>query len=197
MPENRPHQTELLVEELSRGSERAFHGLYTQYGKKVYLLGIKLGYGHEDAEGLVQEVFLKIWKNKTQLKPEFCFEAYLVKVAKSMVYRKVSRMKLEKDYIQHLGSSKDSKDNGTEDYVIFQDLLCHSLSELDSLSPKQKQVFMMKNFEHLSVDEIAERLNLSKRTVENQIFRASKQLKKKISGLGNAMTVICTFISLG
>jgi len=55
-----------------------------------------------------------------------------------------------------------------------------SSEAIDQLPAKQKQVFMMKNFEHLSIEEIAEKLDLSRRTVENQIYRATKSLRASL-----------------
>ena len=65
-------------------------------------------------------------------------------------------------------------------YVIFSDLDELSSKAIDELPTKQKQVFMMKNFDHLTNEEIAERLKLSTRTVENQIYRATKALREKL-----------------
>lgn len=173
----------IWMEELKNGSELAFRQLFNKYSEKVFLLGRKLGMNKEDSEGLVQDVFFKIWKNRQKLKSEFIFEVYLIKIAKSIVFRKFERAKLEREYQSNAFSTANFSENQTEDYIIFEDLLSHSMEEVKNLSPRQKQVFLMKNFENLSLEEIAEKLQLSKRTVENQVFRANQILKKKIQDL--------------
>ena len=169
-----------LVSRLRDGDDVAFEKLYGKYAGKIYNICRKMGLPHEDAEGVVQEVFLRIWRNRSNLDSSLSFNAYIIAIVRSIVLkqsRKQARFVAFQHYaIQHFPQGT----NETEDYVIFTDLDKKSSEAIEQLPAKQKQVFMMKNFEHLTIEEIAEKLNLSKRTVENQIYRATKQLRESL-----------------
>ena len=169
-----------LVTRLREGDDVAFGKLYGKYANKIFNISRKMGLRNEDAEGVVQDVFLRIWRNRSNLDSSLSFNAYIIAIVRSIVLkesRKHARFIAFQHYaIQHFPGGT----NETEDYVIFTDLDKKSTEAIEQLPAKQKQVFMMKNFEYLSIEEISEKLNLSKRTVENQIYRATKQLKESL-----------------
>ena len=78
----------LLVIRLSQGEEKAFEQLYFLFSEKIYHISRKMDLSHEDAEGVVQEVFLKIWKNRSKLDPELSINAYLIAIVRSLVIKK-------------------------------------------------------------------------------------------------------------
>ena len=169
-----------LVAKLRLGDEEAFEKLYKKFSRKVYCVARKMDLGHEDAEGIVQEAFLKIWRNRQNLDASLSFNAYLLTITKSLIIKAAKKRVQFNAYQNYAISYYSVASNETEDYVIFSDLNTVSSKVLDELPPKQKQVFMMKNFQHLPVELIAKQLQLSKRTVENQIYRANKVVKAKL-----------------
>ncbi len=184
-----------LVKSLKKGNEKAFEVLFDQYAPKVYGLSLKSGFSHEDAEGIVQDVFLKIWQRKKDLRPDLSLSAYLFKVAKSLIIRKRKRQLLEQTYLKLKAiQDKEVFSHNGEDKVIFEDLKAHAEQLIESLPNGQKEVFLMKNRENLSLDQIAENLKVPKRKVENQITRANKTLKSKLSinkwGVASTITLI-------
>jgi len=169
-----------LVTRLRGGDEYAYSKLYEKYASKIYNISRKMGLLHEDAEGVVQDVFMKIWRNRENLDSSLSFNAYIISIVRSIVFKQ-SRKRARFLAFQHYAITYwPGESNETEEYVIFSDLDELSSKAIDELPTKQKQVFMMKNFEHLTNEEIAERLKLSTRTVENQIYRATKLLREKL-----------------
>ncbi len=169
-----------LVYSLSKGDGKAFEELYRLFSKKIYHTARKMNLCHEDAEGVVQDVFLKIWKNRVDLDPSLSINAYLITIVRSLVIKRAKKEARFFAYQQYNIPRYPDITNGTEDDLIYADLH-HISSEMVHQLPKgQKQVFIMRNMEYLSIDEIAGKLDLSKRTVENQIFRATKSLKGKL-----------------
>ncbi|MEO9474377.1 MAG: RNA polymerase sigma-70 factor [Cyclobacteriaceae bacterium] len=171
------------VEKLRAGDEASFRELYNFFSVKIYNVSRKMNLDHEDAEGIVQDVFLKIWRNKERLDSSLSFNAYLLTIVRSMVIKMTRKKAYHLAYVTYAIANNSLETNHTEDYIIFSNLEELSTKALDELPVKQKQIFMMKNVEHYSVEEISENLNLSKRTVENQIYRATKSLKEKLENM--------------
>jgi RNA polymerase sigma-70 factor (ECF subfamily) len=169
-----------LVYRLSQGDEKAFEELYRLFSKKIYHTARQMNLCHEDAEGTVQEVFLKIWKNRTGLDPSLSINAYLITIVRSLVIKKAKKEARFFAYQKYNIPLHPDITNGTEDDLIYADLHQISSEMIHQLPAGQKKVFIMRNIEYLSVDEIAEKLQVSKRTVENQIFRATKNIKAKL-----------------
>jgi RNA polymerase sigma factor (sigma-70 family) len=171
-----------LVKSLKKGNEKAFEILFDHFAPKVYGLSLKSGFTHEDAEGIVQEVFLKIWQRKNDLNPDLSLNAYLYKIANSMIIRKRKRQLLEQSYLRmkaHQDASSLVQDG--EEKVIYNDLKGYAEELIETLPKSQKEVFLTKHKENLSLDQIAETLKVPKRRVENQITRTNKTLKTKLS----------------
>ncbi|ELR70503.1 RNA polymerase ECF-type sigma factor [Fulvivirga imtechensis AK7] len=168
---------EKIVRSLKKGNESAFRMLFDKYHRKLYHFSRKMGQSHEDAEGIIQEVFIIVWKNKATLNEELSLPAYLFTITKRVVLKKVKRKILEDEYLANQQNSQSHFHQQTEDYIIFTNLLDQANKGLDQLSPGRKQIFMLSKQQGLSNEEIAEKLNISKRTVENQLYRATKELR--------------------
>ena len=170
------------VKALKNGDKLAFEKLYLKYSKKVFVLSTKFYLSKEEAEEIVQDVFLKIWNHRENLNEALSFNAYIFAVAKSMILKVLRKKGYQKSYQQYvLQASKGGTGSITEDEVIFSDFREHLIAYIRKLPPKQKKIFLLKSFHDLSASEISEKLNLSKRTVENQIYRASKSVKQDLS----------------
>jgi RNA polymerase sigma-70 factor (ECF subfamily) len=87
---------------------------------------------------------------------------------------------LQLAYLEFAGNDHQMRSDSTWHEVIYEDMLSH-LQQLVSVMPEQRQrIFRLSKEEGLSNDEIASQLQLSKRTVENQLYRAVSFLKEKI-----------------
>ncbi|WP_114750431.1 RNA polymerase sigma factor [Pleomorphovibrio marinus] len=169
-----------LVRLLKKGDEASFSQLFHLFGPKLYNTSRKMNLSHEDAEEVVQEVFLKIWKKREQLDYNLSFNAYLLSILKSLVYKRVKKQ-LREVAFQHYSSQKnDAVANGGEESMIAEDLRAFSGTLLETLPKGQKQIVELRYLHQLSADEIALQLNVSKRTVEHQIYKATKSLRERL-----------------
>lgn len=170
-----------LVIRLRNGDENAFCLLFRRFGPKIYGTARRMFLTHEDAEELVQEVFLKIWKKKEQLKDNLSFQAYLITIMKSMVYKKVKSQSRFFAYQQFAAAKEVSVLNEGEISLESEDLYRYSKKAIDQLPKSQKQVFELRYLNHQTAEQIAVQLSISKRTVESHIYKATKSLREKFA----------------
>lgn len=143
-----------------------------------------MGLNHEEAEEIVQEVFLKIWKYKAKLDPELSINAYIIAIIRSLVIKKNRKEARFFAFQQYQIPLMDPVSAHTpDDDMIYSELHSISMEIIEKLPPAQKQVFKMRHLENRSFEEIAVKLDVSQRTVENKVFRATKWVKKRLSQL--------------
>jgi RNA polymerase sigma-70 factor (family 1) len=172
---------------LSNDDEKAFEFIYWKYNAHVYNFANSLLYSPKIAQDITQNVFLKIWEKRHEINPEQNFNAYLFTIARNMVYKETEQKLLAEQSLRQLQEEEDVLDMSTIqtlDYH-FTEELCRSLVE--ELPPARREIFKLSRFERLSNKEIALRLSISERTVETQLYRATRFLKRKLlsdEGLG-------------
>lgn len=168
-----------LVSKLRKGKVRAFDQLFQKYSGKLYAFVLSYTGSHQEAEDITQEVFFRVWQNRHNLNPDLSFNAYLIVIARNMILNLFKKRAQSNKYVWHSKHSA-SLTNQTEDYVIFSDLRHHAHISVEKLPSRCKQIFMLSRKNGLSVKEIAERLHISPSTVENQINKALKLIRKDL-----------------
>lgn len=167
-----------LVRLLKKGDDASFSQLFHLFGPKLYNTSRKMKLSHEDAEEVVQEVFLKIWKKREHLDHALSFNAYLLSILKSLIYKRVKKQ-LREVAVRHYTPQENEVANGGEESMLSEDMRALSGTLLATLPKGQKQIVELRYLHQLSADEIALQLNVSKRTVEHQIYKATKSLREK------------------
>ena len=140
----------------------------------------------EDAEDVAQDMFLKLWSNSELWLDKEDVDGYVYQMTKNMVLNRFRHIQVEQAY-QHdavmddfLKDIADEEDNDTLSSLYYKEKVLLLRLALEQLPPKRRDIFQLSRFKHLSNKEIAEKLNLSVRTVEHQIYLALSELKKKI-----------------
>ena len=185
-----------LVKELKKGDPEAFKAIYHHFSEKLYLVSRKFGFEKEDAEEVVQEVFLKLWEKRATLKQELSLNAYLLTITKNILLKKAKKLVIEKGIRGAFKSKSQHFTNDPEKKLIYKELKAHTRQILATLTKQQKAIFILRNKFCMSHKEIAARLNLSVRTVENQIFRANVRLREYIDK-HNILGLVILFIMIG
>jgi len=185
-----------LIFELISGNEKSFALLFDIYANKLYNYSRRFGLSHQDAECIVQDVFLKVWQRKENLDRSLSINAYIYKIAKSYIIKRKKRLLLEKIFVQLENQIIEAgKETDSEYNFIVKDLtsMVYRFSEL--LPKGQREVFELKNKENLSIDEIAVKLNVPKRRVQNQMYQAYKTIKSKLAVNSNYWVYIPIFLN--
>ncbi|MDR0892672.1 MAG: RNA polymerase sigma-70 factor [Mediterranea sp.] len=182
---------------LKKGSIEAFSTLYRLYWKKVYHFARLYTPSLSDAEDAVQETFIKLWNNREQIDESKSIENYLFIITRNHLFNLLEKKKyearLQLTALQALDI--EASDNATEQLQLSE-LRKHINDIVNSLPPRQKEVFLMSRTQHLSHAEIAVRLTISQRAVERHVYLALRTLKKKLEALYGEQTAALLYCLL-
>ena len=168
-----------LIESLRNGDEVAYTYLIDNYHHKLCVYANSLVQNIYSAEDIVQNVFIKVWEQRSRLKSDHAIKSFLYKLVYNEfidLYRKnQSLFSLEKSYHDALNTIALEDDSES-----FQRILKVVNKEIDGLPPKCKEVFILSKKEGLTNIEIAEHLEVSIKTVEAQITKAFSILRSSM-----------------
>ena len=171
---------EVLIEQLKNGEEKAYMYLCDTYYRRLSAYAQSLIHDHALAEDIVQNVFIKTWKFRKKLKPDFSLQGFLYRSVYNEfldTYRKNRAVTLlEQKYIESLNQIV----NETED-VAMDKMIALVKKEVQELPQKCKRIFNLSKEDGLTNIEIAEYLDISIKTVEYQMTKAYKILRNKLS----------------
>lgn len=178
------------IEQLSQGNQKAFDDLFTNYYKGLCLFARRYLYNLETAEETVQDVFVKFWEKRNQLGNITSIKTYLFTSVRNACIDIIRKDNVRKKYANEV--LKNSSDIYEPEFIPD-----HSLSEkikeaVQQLPKQRKKIFIMNKTYGLRYKEIAEKLDLSPKTVENQMGIAIKQLRGLLK---DCMPVLLFFIN--
>jgi RNA polymerase sigma-70 factor (ECF subfamily) len=158
--------------------------LYKTLQPKLYYYCRKFIRDEHEASGIVQEAFTKLLENAGTIEIHTSIEGYLMRMVHnlSMNYLRDNKAKRTSnlDRLSHLEMAY-WEENGY-DSLLFKDMENLINNKVEKLPPENRKIFKMSRFQGLSNAEIASRLGISVRTVENQIYRSLKKLKELLVG---------------
>lgn len=169
---------------LSNDSELALKLLYEQYSNRLYKLAIRYLKSPALAQEIVQDVFLKLWFERKNMKLDKPVEAWLITVAKNKLINQFRKMANEWNT-----SSNFNKEAGTDNaeaaIKIMNAEFEQQFSSIFSQLPQmQKKVFYFAKDEGLSYTEIASKLKISPLTVKTHMARALDKIRKSLKLYG-------------
>jgi RNA polymerase sigma-70 factor, ECF subfamily len=168
-----------LVSRLKVGDKKAFEEIFRKYREKIYYFAIRYYNSAEDAENIVQDVFIKLWDEHEGVKEELSLNNYIYTIAKNHLFN-IQRKKLnEKAYRNYLVDHLVHIPN-LENELIYADLKAKIDEIIDELPAQRKKVFIMSNMEGVSNKELASQLNLSVRTIEVHKSLALQTIRKAL-----------------
>lgn len=187
------NQDNRIIDQFKEGSKDAFHILYDTYGPKIHAFALSYLKNSADAEELLQEVFLKLWEIRSTIDSSKNIKSFLFKICINLIYDFIRRKNIEKAYLDYSGNDSQKCCDNTWQEVIYNEMI-NNLHHLVSVMPQQRQrIFRMSKEDGLSNEEIALQLKLSRRTVENQLYRAVSILKEKL-GTGSLAAMLFFFL---
>jgi RNA polymerase sigma-70 factor (family 1) len=168
----------LIIKNLKEGDVLSFDFIFKKYHKKVYYFAISYLKSKEEAEDVVQEVFLNLWKCRDQINEYYVFSKYLFKITYNATCKKFRKQASDKKQMEEALQNILIEDNSTNLEIEYNNLLETANMLIDKLPSRQKDIFLLSINEQLTNEQIAQQLNISKKTVENYLTMAKASLRK-------------------
>ncbi|MCY1721405.1 RNA polymerase sigma-70 factor [Prolixibacteraceae bacterium Z1-6] len=169
-----------LTRRVKSGEKEAYQILFERYAPKIYHFALSYLKSTADSEELVQDVFLKVWEKRDILDATQNIKAFIFKIAINTIYDFIRRKNIETAFQEFSKANYSTGSNNTWDTVIFEEMQT-TINRLVAQMPEQRRkIFKLSKSKGLTNDEIAKELQLSKRTVENQLYRALVFLKEHL-----------------
>ncbi len=169
-----------LLQAMQRGDESAFDKLFRAYYAPLCHYACPLADGDMDeAEDIVQQVFVKFWEQRAALEVQWSVKAYLYKMAHNRCLNRLRDVRIRERYkaynAEQLERSQDQlSDDGTELGGRIQQALA-------TLPTECRRVFELSRFEELKYREIADQLGISIKTVETQMGKALRLMRVELA----------------
>lgn len=162
----------------------AFDTIYHAYCEKIFRFSISIIKNKTDAEGIVQDVFIKIWEHRKKIDENLSFESYLFTIAHNTIISLMRKRCTENHFKEHLRSIQDTTSrNFTIMEVEFNELKNETDHIIERLPTRQKQIYKLNREKGYTYKEIASLLNISQNTVETHMERAMKSIRAQIGDI--------------
>ena len=170
---------EQLIPLLLAGDESTFESVYKHFLKPLHVYAIAILKDEDRAEGMVQNVFLKLWDKKERLSFSGSLQAYLYGAVYHECLNYLRHEKVKHKHQQHVvyTMGNNGEESGNMELMDLREKLADALNELPE---KCRTIFQLSRFEELKYQEIADRLQISVKTVEAQMGKALKILRVKL-----------------
>ena len=177
----------VLMERIGSGDHMAFRHLVERHQNAVIGTVAKMLGNSSDAEDISQQVFLRIWRNAKRYRPEAKFTTYLFTITRNLVFNETRRRGRKKEV-----SSDEREENSNHlleasperqpDAELLQAELQRAVDQaISELPDNQRMAVVLRRYEQLSYDEIADVLSLSVSAVKSLLFRARTALRESLS----------------
>lgn len=156
----------------------SFELLFRKFQPALVKYACTILYMQEEAVEAVQDVFINVWKKRDQLEFGDELKAYLYRAVRNHCLNRIRKQKLDTVSLdeQILNVAPEDEDRGDEKSRRLKEVF----REIDALPTNCREIFMMSRVEGLSHKEIAHILEISPKTVENQIGIALKKIRKGV-----------------
>ncbi|MCW3466386.1 RNA polymerase sigma factor [Chitinophaga nivalis] len=169
-----------LLERIKEGDAAAFRMLFDRHWEGLYLFAWKRLKSKQDAEDVVQHVFMKIWEHRSAKNIQLSIQAYLYKSVYYEVLAALKNMSASREEISAVTEYTLPVFSGVLEKLSLADLNDIINKEVGNLPGRMQLIYKLSREEDYSIKAIAEKLNLSEQTVKNQLTMALSRLRKPV-----------------
>jgi RNA polymerase sigma-70 factor (ECF subfamily) len=177
-----------LIKKFNKGSLEAFEELVSRYESKVMNLALRFTRNQEDAEEVVQDVFTTLYRKLQGFEGKSAFSSWLYRIVVNASFMKLRKRKQQttlhlEDLVQERGVDKDLLLGGTryDSIPSHRELREVLQGAIDKLPEQYRSVFILRDVDALSNEEVAEILDLSVPAVKSRLHRSRLMLRKRLA----------------
>ncbi|MEQ9443233.1 MAG: RNA polymerase sigma-70 factor [Cyclobacteriaceae bacterium] len=171
------HDDASLLKALQQGNHAAFKQLYETYWEHLYAVAYHWLGVNEEVQEIVQDVFVELWAKRSTLNIQKSLSSYLFAAVKYKVFDCIDAKQVRRRHFSSVQQSYPVVDWSTEQGLALQETRQTLTNALQSLPPKTQQIFHLSREQELTHTEIAQKLNLSVKSVEYHITKALRYLR--------------------
>ena len=135
----------------------------------------------EGSEEVVQEVFFKLWIHRHDIRIESSMESYLFRAVRNSSLNLIKHINIREKYKEHNRQEIEYSERLENDPMNASELELKIRSSIDLLPEQRRKIFILSRYEQLKYKEIADKLGISVKTVENQMGKALQFLRKELA----------------
>ncbi|MBS0027679.1 RNA polymerase sigma factor [Chitinophaga sp. 22321] len=181
-----------LLTLLIKSDEPAFNELYKVYSKPLYLRILRMVKNQDDAQELLQELFIKLWNKRETIDIEKSFQSYLYTIAQNLVFNHFRKIANDQSLVKSLLINAteyyldriDSSENNEIARVLHQ--------AIDQLPPQGKKIFQLCKLSGKSYEEVADILGISIATVNSHMTKSLQSIRKYVITHRNVISIVLT-----
>jgi RNA polymerase sigma-70 factor (ECF subfamily) len=170
-----------LVRAAADGDPVAYGRLYSFYYPQLYTSIAFMAQSHEDAQEIIHETFLKIWKAKETLMLVKSFEDYTYTLAKNLLFNQLKRKKISQRVMQSLSdeSIKNAGPAPDQEY-LYKQYYETAINAINQLTEQKRRIFLLRTQEGWSLGEIADEMGISVSAVKKHLYAAFDSVKEAL-----------------
>ena len=172
---------EELINEVKSGRIEAYSEIVRRYNQRLYRIAVSYGVMDDDAEEVIQLAYISAYEKLSQFRGDAKFSTWLIKILinECLMLKRQQRRVVKLDESKDVTFSTGSHQNPEEDYMDIErkEILQEAVKRLPE---KYRTVFIFKEIEGMSVEEISDSLGISKVNVKVRLHRAKSMLKEDI-----------------
>ena len=170
-----------LVALLNKGDQLAYTEIFERYKILLYRHAFRILNDHEAVNDMLQELFLDIWQKHGSLVISSSLTAYLFQAVRNRIFDLIAHKEVENKYLQFIREFAEKGACITDETIRAKELSQLIEKEIAALPDKMRKVFELSRDTDLSYKQIGEQLNISDKTVKQQVYNAVKVLRLKIN----------------
>ncbi|WP_186826854.1 RNA polymerase sigma-70 factor [Seonamhaeicola algicola] len=191
LPTKHITNAEFLLLSIKQGDCKSYKKLFDLYWESMFTNAKSIVGNDNNAKDIVQDIWVKLWQNRAQLDIKN-FDAYIYVAVRNASFKFLKSKKFTRLEKQVINSLKLSVEPDVKKQIDFDEKLSVIKMALNNLPKRCAQIFELSRLKHYTNDEIAIKLGISKKSVENQISIATKSIKHTLTSL---LSLLCVLLS--
>jgi RNA polymerase sigma-70 factor, ECF subfamily len=166
---------------IRQGNERVFETVFRKHYQLLCNYACGILKDMDDAEEVVQSIFMKFWEQREGIEISVSLKSYLYRAVHNTCLNRLKHLKIQEVHKQYVGNYYEENHDSATDLMDKVELESRISDALEKLPEQCRLIFKMSRFEELKYQEIADRLQLSVKTIENQIGKALKIMRTELA----------------